>query len=386
MDGSIGSLSIGILLDSDELFWGDCPSQNVTTDQLATAERLVDLSISKLQGQPLSGFRELWERVRPIFPDHGLVSIADGVAAAVQQALLAAVAAARRCAVAELLSAEYDLPRPDPDQLTGGVFLEISDFAATAERIDRMLALRPVGIGYRLTGGRVAEALGPNAEYLQRFVRELGQRADQLGGGSGYRPSIYLGLNGALGQLAVDPIQHIGKVLGNSTGLQMAAGSRRLILEDPFLLQDPDDPTLQPSNLLRLKGFMRRTPSSLERAEPTQLVASGSGLDDETLTVYSDTLAVHAITFDLMPMSDVGGLMARVAKLRGAGVGVFVRLGPQASSPTSPRWINTAVDVAAAAGAAGLVVSYDEGSDFAYRLAIRHLSETAARLKIAREI
>ncbi len=372
---SVGPLSIGILTDADGLFWGDCP--DATADQFPTVERLIDLSISRLRGQRLTGFRDLWQLTRPVFPERGLVPIADGVGAAVQQALLAALSAAHRRPPAEILAADYGLsqlqsPNLPIPQSPLPLYLEIPDHAATAARIDAMLGLRPAGLAYRLTGGRVVEALGENAEHLQRFVRELGQRAELLSGDDPYHPAVYLALNGALGVLAGDPVRHIGKILGNAIGLQEAAGARRLVLESPFML---DDPTALSSNLLRLKDFIRRTPSSHDRVEPVLLAAEGGAMGDEELTVYADIGAANALTFDLPAMSDIDQLMSRLAKLNAAGVDSFVRV----AMPATPRWLATAVDVALAARSLGLLLPYGDDAA-AYRSAARHINETAAAL------
>ncbi len=233
--GSRGPVSIGIVLNNGHVYWGDYIQvddgfdHTVGIEQLATIERLIDLSTSKLHDQQLSEVRTLWECIRPVFPPSGRVPVADGVSAAIQQALLAAVADIQDRSAIEVLADEFGLPPLEWGELETPLcplFLEISDFAATAFTIERMLAMRPAGVGYRITSGRVEEALGENAEFLQRFVRELGQRAAQNAGNNVYQPSIYLGLNGALGRLTDDPVRHIGKVLGNCVGLQVAAGPR----------------------------------------------------------------------------------------------------------------------------------------------------------------
>jgi methylaspartate ammonia-lyase len=135
-----------------------------------------------------------------------------------QQAALAAAAQIQGRGVVELLADEYGLASPGHSTTNVRLFLEISDFAATAERVERMLALRPGGVGYRLTGGRVAESIGEGGQHLQRFVRDLGRRMDSVYGEGDSRPAIYLGLNGALGQLAGDPVRTSAKSWATASG------------------------------------------------------------------------------------------------------------------------------------------------------------------------
>lgn len=344
-------VSVGIKLADDRVWWGDViPPSGADAETTARAARLArDLITPSLVGQPLETFRVLWTQAR-----HALEvrqSDSDGYEAAAaadrawQHAFLDAAAAVQGLSVSECIRREYDLAAHEiaaPPSL----FLEIGDYAATAERIDRMLALRPTGLGYRLTGGRVAEAIGADAERLQRFVRELGQRAGMLLG-DGYRPAIYLGLNGALGRLAGDPIRHIGKVLANVVGLQSAAGERQLIIESPFLIGEAVE---QAANLHRLKDFIRRTPTSLRRTYPTLLVADGRALVAADLQLYIDVSAVHAFLLDPIT-NDLDATLSAIAQIHAAGFGYFLYLPGNAT----PRWAAKTVAIATAARPLGFV-------------------------------
>lgn len=384
LTGSKGPVSIGVVLNNGCVYWGDYIQIDdsfehiVGIEELATIERLTDLSASKLHNQHLSEVSTLWECIRPVFPPPGRVPFADGVSAAIQQALLAAVADFQDRSAVGVLADEFGLPpleRGEAEASLCPLFLEISDFAATAVNIDRMLAMRPAGVGYRITSGRVDEALGENAEFLQRFVRELGQRAAQNVGNSVYQPSIYLGLNGALGRLTDDPVRHIGKILGNCVGLQVAAGPRRLILEDPILL---DDSTAQPANLHRLKDFMRRTPTSHDRVEPTILTVRDSQLDAEDITLYSNIQAVHAMSHNFIGEGGIDYLMARMTSLYHAQLGSYLII----RGRLTPRWIETSIDLALSVRAKGIVFSFDEGDESSYWHASRYLAETISKLNL----
>lgn len=361
-------LSVGLALGGQEpapagrplVFWGDLVADVLDAPEAA---RLVDLIKPVLAQQPATSFRALAERVRwaittpDAAPSTHLVLIA-----ALEEALLAAVAYAQGLTPAALLAVEYGfIPGDRSPSLP--LLLEISDYDATAERIDRMLALRPAGIGYRLTAGeRVAEAIGENGEHLQRFVRELRQRADA----SGSPFSIYLGLNGALGRLAGDPLRHIGKVLAHCVGLQNAAGTHQLILEEPFLL---DDPLAQLANLHRLNDFLRLTPDSLKRSRPTLLVARAQPLPAE-LQMYADIAAAHALTFDPYT-SSMESVLVGIKRCRAANIGSFLTL----RATELPRRPMTIIDMAWAAGAAGLIATYDGHNDGLLSLAARRLAE-----------
>ncbi len=360
--GGTGPLSLGLLAGDGAVYWGDVtlPAGVDRSTALASALRLRERITPALSGQRPESLHDLSGQAQSALDTEG--EVGEALLVAAQAAWLEAARAAGD-AVGRLRR-EYAFP--DEDALPAApltCFLEISDHAATAERVDQMLALRPPGIGYRLTGGRVAEAIGENAEHLQRFVRELGRRAETLAPGERYRPSVYLGLNGALGQLAGDPVRHIGKVLGNVVGLQTAAGDRQLILEEPFLL---DDILGQAANLHRLRDFIRRTPDSLKRAAPTLLAARAPASPDDT-QVYRDTDAAHILVAPLP-----GDLDAALTGLsRAVGLASYWRL----PAGATPRQAALAVFLARVARSAAVLVSCDTDSTTLPSFVLRLLAE-----------
>ncbi len=210
----------------------------------------------------------------------------------------------------------------------------------------------------------MAEAIGENAEHLQHFVRELGRRAETLATGERYRPSVYLGLNGALGQLAGDPVRHIGKVLGNVVGLQTAAGERQLILEEPFLL---DDVLGQAANLHRLRDFIRRTPDSLKRAAPTLLAARAPASPDD-VQVYGDTDAAHVLVTDLP--GDIDAALTSLSRTADK-LASYWRL----PAGATPRQAALAVFLACVTRSAAVLVSCDADTTTLPPFVLRLLAE-----------
>jgi hypothetical protein len=184
--------------------------------------------------------------------------------------------------------------------------------------------------------------------------------------------------------LAGDPLRHLGKVLGHCVGLQTAAGGHQLLLEEPFLLEDP---VAQMANLHRLKDFLRRTPDSLKRSRPTQLVArvaaprptprGGESFQAE-LQMYADTGtvadtgAVHALVFDPRA-AGVESILVGMKRCRAAGIGSLLTL----SASESPRRASLVIDMAWAAGA-DLIAAYDGRNDALLFQVARRLAELSA--------
>jgi hypothetical protein len=231
-----------------------------------------------------------------------------------------------------------------------------------------MIALRPAGLGYRLTGERVLEAIGEQGEFLQRFVRELGQRVTRQAPGERYRPAVYLALNGALGVVAGDPVRHLGNVFGNIIGLENAAGDRRLIVEAPFLLPEPVD---QAANLLKLRGYVFRSNVNTKRTTSTVLVADATALDEPSRRMLIDTEAVHALRFDPLAAGDLDLGATVMAETRAAGLDVLLSV----PSGITPRWAMTLTALAEATRPLALIVSADDDGDTIAQLIARQLTE-----------
>ena len=356
-----GPVSLGLRLGEDATYWADLVlPDGPERPSLQAAVYWLGARLSPaLRGQQAAGLGDMAQRVRVAAGEAS--PAAEALARAAQWAYLAALHAGGR---AGSLRDAYGL---SPVATEPVCFAEVADYAATAAGIDRLLGLRPAAIGYRLTGERVAEAIGENAEHLQRFVRELTRRAAVLAPGEGYRPAIYLAFNGALGQLAGDPVRDIGKVLGHVVGLQAAAGEHQLFLEEPFRL---DEPLEQAGNLHRLRDFIRRTPDSLKRARPTQLLAPAPP-DPEAVALYHDTAAVESLVFDAS--GDLHQALAGVARAQAGGLGIYWRL----AATATPRQTALAVFLAAATAASAVLVSADDG-DWRPALALRLLAEAEA--------
>lgn len=366
-------LSIGLAIDNGEVFWGDYPYQSLSMGQIATIERLTDLCQEKLQGQYVSDFKSLWSAIEQIFPPQGIVREADGTKVAVQQGILYAVVAAHQSTIAEYLPREYDLQPVHLEDYKCPVIIEIRDSVATVSRIDHMLRLKPAGIGYRVTGKGFDYSLGKDGEYLQQFVAELSQRIHQVGGQAGDKTIIYLALNGGPGALAKDQTSNIGKALAICVNLQEAAGPHSLVLEDPL---QPDESFSYSTNLLRLKEFIRRTPTSLDRAAPTQLVANGSILASDELNAVITAGGAHSLAFDFDSIRDLNVLLTRVGGARSAGMGVFLHV----SDSITSRWVDTIAGIAGACQMKGVVVDFDKVNDSLYLQLERSLVESTAHI------
>lgn len=368
------TLTVGVETDDGLLHWGDCLVATPDSRAAQSARMLAELSTAALRGQRLESFRGLCALTASFMRDVGDGEIGSAFSSAVQQALLAAISHNNQSHTTNTLITEYNLSEFNRPPSAIPIFIVISDFAASAEQIDAMIALRPAGIGYRLSGSSAREAIGENGEYLQRFVRELTQRVTYVVGQADYKPAFYLGLHGALGQLVDDPLRQIGKILGNCVGLREASGSHMLYLEEPFML---DDATLQPAHLGRLADFMRRSPAMSRHASPPMLVSRVAELSDGNFGLYADLRPIGAAVFDLPISGGIDQLMSRLALLERVGIQPILSFSSSSGRRATRRWQETMLSAALACGSAGLLLSYDHGPAEQYIPALRRISEAA---------
>lgn len=366
--------SIGVVVQDRHVFWGDCLVVAYTSDPLPTIQRLVDLVEGVLVGRPAGSFRELSQVIDSLLPPPGRVPAADGVRGALQQALLQCASFAHGIPIDDVLRQEFGLSR-GAAVIPAPVFLEVSDYAASVELIDRMLAMRPTGIAYRLSGTRVIEAIGDNAELLQQFVRDLGERSDLLAGRGEYKPAIYIGANGAFGKLAGDVVRNIGKVLSICIDLQQAAGDRVLIMEDPILLDHPLD---QAAQMQRLKGLLYRSPSTQSRTQPAYLVQSAGTRFKEELAPFVDTEAVNGFVFEPISSGDIAGTMKHLAEGHRAGMTSYIRMPFPAAMPISSRWLEIVAAMTSVTRSAGILLNVDEDTLGRWYVLKRQLDEIKA--------
>jgi hypothetical protein len=275
----------------------------------------------------------------------------------------------------EILATAYNLPELKGIRDAPLIFLEADDHSATAEIYDRFLTSNPAGVGYRINGERASESIGEKAEYLQEFVRELSQRSDQFAVSAEGEPAIYLALNGAFGRLAGDPIVHLGKILELCHVMHEAAGIHRVFLEEPFLVEDS---FAQPANMRRLKDHLYRTINSGFVENAVILLQRAENIPAEELPIYVDTEAVHGITFEPMLATDIDGEMTRMVTTATSGIDVYVSLRTTEGVAPTPRWVETAVELAFAQQARGLILNIRPDHQYVAGCVTQYVAELSA--------
>ena len=195
------AVSVLLLLDDGGVEFGDCAAVQYSgaggrdplfaaRDAVAVVEQVVAPALRNTD--PADGFRTISARVDALTTGPGNTPLHTAVRYGVSQAVLAAVARARRQTMAEVIRDEYDTGaplRPVPLYAQTG-----DDRYANAEKmIIKGVDVLPHGLI-----NNVAEKFGPSGEILADYLRWLVGRIRDLAP-TGYRPRLHLDLYGSAG-------------------------------------------------------------------------------------------------------------------------------------------------------------------------------------------
>ena len=408
------AVSIGIVLDTGQVAWGDCVGVSTggpagrdpvfrTRDGLAAIESVV---APALEGRDLGSFRELAalvdglgqarshqdreappaagpdvtdasrrallsapfrvlraasrsepdptaERGRP--PDGRLHS---AVRYGASQALLAAVALDRGTTMAEVIAREWDLALPQrPVPLHADCGHELQHSA------EKMIIRRVASLPHALVDN-VVEQVGLGGGDLTRYIRWLRDRIAALTG-EDYRPTIHLDLYGALGQICD---QQPGRMLGQIYGWTIAAAPYPLRLESPVLL---DSREAQIEAMRALKNYVGM------RGLDVQLVADEWAHNLEDVRAFLEAGAADMIQVKMPDLGSIHNAVDALLACKAGGVGAFLG-GSQAETDLSAR---AAVHVALAAQADLLLARPGTGVDEAVSLVENEMARTLATVR-----
>ncbi|MGQ9517061.1 MAG: methylaspartate ammonia-lyase, partial [Anaerolineae bacterium] len=273
----------------------------------------------------------------------------------VSQALLRAVAMARRQTMAEVIAEEWGLPAPERP-----VPIHAQCGGDRYHGADKMIARRLTSLPHALVDD-IDEQLGRDAARLVQYARWLRARIEAAGGPD-YRPTIHLDVHGALGKI-YDNV--LGKVLGDLYALERAVAPLPLRVESPVIM---DSLPAQLEALRSLRDYIRI------RKMQVQIVADEWA---NTLEDIRQFIAVRAADMIQIKMPDMGGIhhaVEAVLACKAAGIGAFLG-GSCVETDLSAR---TAVHVALATQPAMILARPGMGVDEAAMITQNEMARALA--------
>ena len=343
-------VSVGLVLDNAQVAWGDCVAVEFSgkagrapvfraEEGLSTTRRAV---APVLQGREITTFRELAtevdgllesvEVIRPLPQPAGMTRrdllttpaclwrdaqeekkktipteriiverrLHTAIRYGVSQALLKAVALTRGVTMAEVIADEWGLPLPDSP-----VPIHAQCGANRYAGADKMIARRVASLPHALVDN-IPEQLGEDGNKLTQYARWLKKRIQQLGGPD-YRPTVYLDVHGALGQIYQNDL---GRVLGQLYALEQAVQPYPLRVECPVLMESRE---AQIETMKTLREYIRL------RKMNVQLVADewANTLDD--IRAFVDAQAADMIQIKMPDLGSVHNSVEAVLACKAGG-------------------------------------------------------------------
>ena len=304
------TLGIGLVLSDCTVCWGDMMTVQYAVaggreplfDGAALQDRLRAECLPDLLGLNLVSFRESAQRLFDVTA--GGSDLPNSAKYGLTQALLAAIAAAKGCSMAEVVSHEYGFPLqacPVPILCQSGEDRQIS--------VDKMILRQADALPHGLINN--AALIGPDGAALCDYVRWVRDRVLSHGASS-YRPILHFDVYGGIGEVFEHDVDRIVSFLCR---LEAIAAPLSLRIESPADFG---------SRVEQVSGFAEIRRRLRDQGSTVELIA------DEWCNTLQDLeafLAAEAADLVQLKMPDMGSLhdtIVAILRCREAGVGVYL--------------------------------------------------------------
>jgi methylaspartate ammonia-lyase len=308
------AVSVLLLLDDGGVEFGDCAAVQYSgaggrdplfaaRDAVAAVEAVV---APALRGTDLAdGFRTVSARIEALTTGPGDRPLPAAVRYGVSQAVLAAVARARRQTMAEVIRDEYE---------TGAPLLPVPLYAQTGDdrygNAEKMI-IKGVDVLPHGLINNVAEKFGQSGEIFADYLRWLVGRIRDLAPSPGYRPRLHFDLYGCAGLAFNADVDAVADYL---TELERLAHPYDLAIEHPI---DAGSRDAQIATYRRLRAALRA------RGSGVRIVVDEwcNTLDD--VRAFVDAGAADVIHVKTPDLGSIGNAVTALLLARDAGLEAF---------------------------------------------------------------
>ena len=306
------AISVMLVLEDGQIAWGDCAAVQYSgaggRDPLFLAENFIPLIEGKvarhLVGRELDSFRGLAEEIDHMEAEGKRLHTA--IRYGVSQAILDAVAKAKRLNMCDVVAQEYGL---DVSLEPLKIFTQSGDdrYANADKMIMKAADVLPHGLF-----NHVEEKLGQKGEKLLEYIKWLRDRISAKAPHPGYKPVLHIDVYGT-----------IGMVFGNSNyramadylkTLEEAARPYHLRIEGPM---DSGSREAQMRDLAGLTALLDREGIDVE------LVADEWCNTLEDVIYFADNKAGHMIQIKTPDLGSVHNTVEAVIYCKGKGVSAY---------------------------------------------------------------
>ena len=306
------AISVMLVLEDGQIAWGDCAAVQYSgaggRDPLFLAENFIPLIEGEvaghLVGRELDSFRGLAEEIDHLEADGKRLHTA--IRYGVSQAILDAVAKAKRLNMCDVVAEEYGL---DVSLEPLKIFTQSGDDRYT--NADKMIMKAADVLPHGLFN-HVEEKLGQKGEKLLEYIKWLRDRISTKAPHPGYKPVLHIDVYGT-----------IGMVFGNSSyramadylrTLEEAARPYHLRIEGPM---DSGSREAQMKDLAGLTALLDREGIDVE------LVADEWCNTLEDVIYFADNKAGHMIQIKTPDLGSVHNTVEAVIYCKGKGVSAY---------------------------------------------------------------
>ena len=306
------AISVMLVLEDGQIAWGDCAAVQYSgaggRDPLFLAENFIPLiegEVAKhLVGRELDSFRGLAEEIDHMEADGKRLHTA--IRYGVSQAILDAVAKAKKLNMCDVVAQEYGL---DVSLEPLKIFTQSGDDRYT--NADKMIMKAADVLPHGLFN-HVEEKLGQKGEKLLEYIKWLRDRISTKAPHPGYKPVLHIDVYGT-----------IGMVFGNSSyramadylrTLEEAARPYHLRIEGPM---DSGSREEQMKDLAGLTALLDREGIDVE------LVADEWCNTLEDVIYFADNKAGHMIQIKTPDLGSVHNTVEAVIYCKGKGVSAY---------------------------------------------------------------
>ena len=306
------AISVMLVLEDGQIAWGDCAAVQYSgaggRDPLFLAENFIPLIEGEvarhLVGRELDSFRGLAEEIDHLEADGKRLHTA--IRYGVSQAILDAVAKAKKLNMCDVVAEEYGL---DVSLEPLKIFTQSGDDRYT--NADKMIMKAADVLPHGLFN-HVEEKLGQKGEKLLEYIKWLRDRISVKAPHPGYKPVLHIDVYGT-----------IGMVFGNSNyramadylkTLEEAARPYHLRIEGPM---DSGSREAQMKDLAGLTALLDREGIDVE------LVADEWCNTLEDVIYFADNKAGHMIQIKTPDLGSVHNTVEAVIYCKGKGVSAY---------------------------------------------------------------
>lgn len=306
------SISVMLILEDGQVAYGDCAAVQYSgaggRDPLFLAKDFIPLIEKeikeKLLGRELTSFKELAEEI-----DHMTIDgkrLHTAIRYGVTQALLNAVAKARKVTMAEVIKDEYD---------TGLEFKRIPIFTQSGDdrytNADKMI-IKEVDVLPHGLFNNIEKKLGLKGEKLRNYIIWLRERILKYRTREDYNPIIHIDVYGTIGGLLHDDIE---KMVDYLETLVEAAKPFKLRIEGPM---DVGSRTGQMEALRELTARID------EREVEVEIVADEWCNTLEDVKYFADNKSGHMIQVKTPDLGGINNTIEALLYCNEKGIGAYI--------------------------------------------------------------